>query len=306
MQHGSDVLTLERVSKRFGSVVAVDQMSLAIPQGTIYGFLGPNGAGKTTTIRMIMSIIYPDSGHIRILGQKNSEAIKDRLGYLPEEKGLYKKMTASEILIYFGRLKGLPAARARQRARELLSRFGLGEWMDKRCETLSKGMGQKVQLLGTLIHEPELVILDEPFSGLDPVNVELMREMILQLKQQGRTVIFSTHVMEQAEQTCDSILLINRGQKLLDGPLAAIKSSGEKGILLDYDGDGSVLDKLPGVRRVNDAGKQAEILLTPQGDPQEILARLVEARLNIRRFDLREPSLHEIFIRAVGGSDDEC
>ncbi len=305
MQHGTDALTLERVSKRFGSLVAVDSMSLAIPQGTIYGFLGPNGAGKTTTIRMIMSIIFPDSGQIRVLGQLNSEAIKDRLGYLPEEKGLYKKMTAGEILIYFGRLKGLRAAQARQRAQELLSRFGLGEWMDKRCETLSKGMGQKVQLLGTLIHEPELIILDEPFSGLDPVNVELMREMILEMKQQGRTVIFSTHVMEQAEQTCDSILLINRGQKLLDGPLAAIKSSGEKGILLDYDGDGSVLHKLPGVRRVNNAGKQAEILLAPHGDPQEILARLVEARLSIRRFDLREPSLHEIFIRAVGGSDDE-
>lgn len=294
----SYALTLDGVTKRFGKVTAVDDVSLAIPEGSIYGFLGQNGAGKTTTIRMIMSILYPDEGTIRVLGQ-TAEEIKDRLGYLPEEKGLYKKMTAAEILTYFGRLKGLGAGDAKKRARDLLERFGLGEWTDQRCETLSKGMGQKVQVLGTLIHDPELVILDEPFSGLDPVNVDVMRDVILAMKREGRTVIFSTHVMEQAEQLCDSIFLIHKGRKQLDGPLAEIKATGELGIRLDYDGDGQILRELDGVARLADRGKQAEIFLDDGIDPQEILAKLV-GRLQIHRFDLREPSLHEIFVRTVG------
>jgi ABC-2 type transport system ATP-binding protein len=294
-------LTLAGVTKRFGSLVAVDHISLAIPRGTIYGFLGPNGAGKTTTLRMIMSILYPDEGTIRVLGQANAEAVKDRLGYLPEERGLYKKMKVGEVVAYFGRLKGMTAGEARQRARSLLTRFGLGDWIGKRCEALSKGMGQKVQLLGTLIHEPDLVILDEPFSGLDPVNVEVMREVILQMKREGRTVIFSTHVMEQAEKICDSILLINKGEKLLDGTLAEVRSRGSRGIRIDYDGDGTLLRALPGIRRINDAGKHAEIFLDDGVDPQEILGMLV-GRLTIRRFDLSEPSLHEIFVRTVGGN----
>ncbi len=293
-------LTLDGVTKRFGSVTAVDSVSLNIPKGSIYGFLGQNGAGKTTTIRMIMSIIYPDEGSLRVLGSPNAEAVKDRLGYLPEEKGLYKKMTCSEILTYFGRLKGMPRGRAKQRARELLEQYGLGEWVDQKCETLSKGMGQKVQVLGTLIHDPELVILDEPFSGLDPVNVEVMRDLILTMKRQGRTVIFSTHMMTQAEQLSDSIFLIHKGVKVLDGTLAAVKASGDHGILLDYDGDGTLLRHLPGVDRINDSGKQAEIYLEPETDPQDILKRLVELNLVVRRFDLREPSLHEIFVRTVG------
>lgn len=300
----SHALVLDQVTKRFGPLVAVNGISLAIPHGHIYGFLGPNGAGKTTTLRMIMSILYPDAGSISILGQPNSEAIKDRLGYLPEEKGLYKKMKAGELLAYFGRLKGLSAATARSRATDLLRRFGLGDWIDKNCETLSKGMGQKVQILATLIHDPELVILDEPFSGLDPVNVEMVREVILDIKRQGRTVIFSTHVMEQAEQICDAILLINRGVKVLDGSLAEVKRSGEHGVLIDYEGDGSVLRSLPGVRRINDAGKRAEIFLEDGIDPQVVLERLV-GRVRIRRFDIREPSLHEIFIRSVKGKSDE-
>ena len=293
-------LMLDGVTKRFGSVTAVDSVSLNIPKGSIYGFLGQNGAGKTTTIRMIMSIIYPDVGTIRVLGSANAESVKDRLGYLPEEKGLYKKMTASEILTYFGRLKGMPRAQAKSRSRELLQQYGLGEWVDQKCETLSKGMGQKVQVLGTLIHDPELVILDEPFSGLDPVNVEVMRDLILSMKRQGRTVIFSTHMMTQAEQLCDSIFLIHKGHKVLDGSLAEVRASGDGGILLDYDGDGAVLSGLPGVSRINDSGKQAEIYLTEGTDPQDILRRLVETSLTIRRFDLREPSLHEVFVRTVG------
>ena len=301
---GSDALVVDRVTKRFGKHVAVDAVSMRIPRGSIYGFLGPNGAGKTTTLRMIMSILYPDEGSIEILGSSSAEAVKDRLGYLPEEKGLYKKMRTGEILAYFGRLKGMPSGEAKAKAKDLLQKYGLGDVIDHKCETLSKGMGQKVQILGTVIHEPELVILDEPFSGLDPVNVEVMRDLILQMKSEGRTVIFSTHIMQQAEQLCDSILLVHHGKKILDGKLAEVKSSGDHGILLDYDGDGSVLRELEGVERINDSGKQAEIYLEEGVDPQQVLSALV-GKLRIRRFDLREPSLHEIFVRAVGGEVDE-
>ena len=299
----NDAVRLDGVSKRFGPVVAVDDLSLQVPAGCIYGFLGPNGAGKTTLIRMIMSIFYPDSGRIEVLGHQNPLEVKDRLGYLPEEKGLYKKMRVAELIAYFGRLKGMDGGKARKVAAELLDRFGLGEWNESRCEALSKGMGQKVQLLGTMIHEPELVILDEPFSGLDPVNSDLMRDAVLQLRKEGKTVLFSTHIMEQAEQLCDFVMLIDKGKKVLDGELSAVRASGGQGVILDYDGDGEMLNQLPGVLRVNDAGKQAELVLEDGADPQAILAALV-GKLQIRRFDLSEPSLHEIFIRAVGGESD--
>jgi ABC-2 type transport system ATP-binding protein len=300
----TDALTLDQVSKRFGSHQAVDAISMRIPAGSIYGFLGQNGAGKTTTIRMIMSIYYPDSGRISVLGSPNSESVKDRLGYLPEEKGLYKKMKAVELLAYFGMLKGVHKADAKVKARMLLESVGLGPFADHRCEQLSKGMGQKVQILATIMHDPALVILDEPFSGLDPVNVEMMREVILNMKRDGRTVIFSTHVMENAEKLCDGIVMIHRGKKVLDGTLAEVKSGGDRGIQIDYDGSGMVLRDLPGVTRINDSGKNAEIFLSPGTDPQEILQRLV-GRLVIRRFDLREPSLHEVFVRAVKGDSHE-
>ena len=299
-----DALVLNGVTKRFGRHVAVDGLSFRVPRGSIHGFLGPNGAGKTTAIRMIMSILMPDEGSIRVLGNTNPQAVKDRLGYLPEEKGLYKKMKAGEIVAYFGRLKGVPGPEAKRKARELLERYGLGEWIDKRCEALSKGMGQKVQMLGTLLHDPEFVILDEPFSGLDPVNVELMRELILDIKRQGRTVLFSTHVMEQAEQICDSIVLIHRGKKVLDGTISEVKQGGDRAVRVDYEGDGAVLRNLPGVRRINDAGKTAELFLDVGHDPQVVLQALV-GRVRVRLFDLREPSLHEVFVRAVGGKSDE-
>jgi len=249
---------------------------------------------------MVMSILYPDEGRLSVLGSEQPEAVKDRLGYLPEERGLYKKMKVGSMVAYFGRLKGLSAGEAKSRARQLLATYGLGDWVNAPCEALSKGMAQKAQILATLLHEPELVILDEPFSGLDPVNVEAMRQLILEMKRQGRTVIFSTHMMEQAEKLCDGIVLIHRGKKLIDGPLAQVRASAGRGILLDYDGDGSFLRTLPGVARVNDAGKQAEIFLADGVDPQTILAAVV-GRLRVRRFDLSEPSLHEIFVRAVGG-----
>jgi ABC-2 type transport system ATP-binding protein len=237
-----------------------------------------------------------------VLGNPDPETVKDRLGYLPEEKGLYKKMKAAELIAYFGRLKGMSRTDAHTKAVELLEAFGLGEWQDRRCEALSKGMGQKVQILATLVHAPELVILDEPFSGLDPVNVEVVQELILTMKREGRTVIFSTHVMEQAEKTCDSVMLMNGGHKILDGSLSAVKGEGPRTVLIDYDGDGSVLRELPGVARLNDSGKHAEVRLVEGADPQAILERLV-GRIRVRRFDTREPSLHEIFVRSVKGTD---
>ena len=295
----SDAVVLDRVRKTFGDFVAVNDVSLRIPQGSIYGFLGPNGAGKTTTIRMMMSIFYPDSGTISILGQPNSEVIKDRLGYLPEEKGLYKNMKAGDLVAYFGRLKGMSKADARKKGNALLEQFGLGEWINAKCKALSKGMGQKVQILATLMHNPDLVILDEPFSGLDPVNTEVVRDIILDMKRAGKTVIFSTHVMEHAEQICDHVLLINKGRILIDGPIRKVRETGGSTIQLDYDGDGAVLKTLTGVTRVNDAGKHAEFVLAPEFDADDLLKQIV-GKVKVRRFDTREASLHEIFVRAVG------
>ena len=300
----TDALVMQGIGKEFGDVSAVRDFSLRVPSGCIYGFLGPNGAGKTTIIRMIMGIFYPDRGHLSVLGTEDPVLVKERVGYLPEEKGLYKKMRVAEMVAYFGQLKGMDLRFARERAEILLREFGLGDWIDKRCETLSKGMGQKVQLLITLIHQPDLVILDEPFSGLDPVNRDLMRDAVLQLKREGKTVLFSTHIMEQAEQICDYVVLINKGVKVLDGALEEVRESKGQAVLLDYDGDGSMLAGLPGVRRVNDAGKQAELFLEEGTDPQQILGALLQ-KLRIRRFDLRAPSLHEIFIRTVGEQPDE-
>jgi len=293
-------VVLDGVVKRFGDYAAVDALSLAVPTGSIYGFLGPNGAGKTTTLRMVIGIYYPDGGRISVLGQKDPAAVKERLGYLPEDRGLYDKMRLLDVVAYFGQLKGMGGRQARARAGGLLEEFGLGEWSGYKCQVLSKGMAQKAQILATILHEPELVILDEPFAGLDPVNRDLMRDVILEMRRQGRSVIFSTHIMEQAEQLCDYVLLIDQGRKVLDGSLSQVKSSGGRAIRLDYDGDGSALTRLPGVARVNDAGKQAELFLAEGADPQAVLAGLVAAGIQVRRFDLRELSLHEIFIRAVG------
>ncbi|MBL8747675.1 MAG: ATP-binding cassette domain-containing protein [Planctomycetes bacterium] len=295
MEHA---LSLHGVTKRFGSFTAVHDLSLDVPRGCIYGFLGQNGAGKTTTIRMVMSIFHPDSGSLSVLGHRDAQEVKDRLGYLPEEKGLYKKMKTGEIVAYFGKLKGMDRSTANARAKELLTRYGLGDWIDKKCEAMSKGMGQKVQVLGTIIHEPELVILDEPFSGLDPVNRDLMRDIILDMKRQGRTVIFSTHGMEQAEQLCDYVMMIHKSRLQFAGTLASVKKGKDLGIQLDYDGDGRALKDLPGLARVNDNGKHAEIFLRPDEDPQHALRWIVD-RVTVRRFDYREPSLHEIFVRTV-------
>jgi len=292
-------VALRDVSKRFAHVVAVDRLSVNVARGAVYGILGPNGAGKTTTIRMLVGILRPDSGTLRVLDCDDPTRIKARLGYLPEEKGLYKKMRVLDLVVYFGRLKGMTRADAYQQGRRLLDEFDLGDWHDQKCESLSKGMGQKVQIVATLIHDPELIVLDEPFSGLDPVNVELVRNIVLAQRQRNRTVLLSTHVMEQAEQICDGLILINHGRKLLDGSLQDIRRTAQRTISLDYDGDGACLQNLPGVVRVNDAGRHAELSLHESADSQAILAGLVN-RLTIRRFDTHEASLHEIFVRTVG------
>ena len=292
-------VALTDITKAFAHVVAVSHLSAEVPRGAVYGVLGPNGAGKTTTIRMLVGILRPDSGSIRVLDSSDPSRIKARLGYLPEEKGLYKKMRVLDLVAYFGRLKGMPRAAAYAQGRRLLDQFDLGDWHDQRCESLSKGMGQKVQIVATLIHDPELIVLDEPFSGLDPVNVELVRNIVLAQRSRNHTVLLSTHVMEQAEQICDGLILINHGRKLFDGTLSDIRRSSERTITIDYDGDGSILKDLPGVDRVNDAGRHAELSLQSGADAQLILASLVN-RLRIRRFDTREASLHEIFVRAVG------
>ena len=268
-------IELSGVRKVFANVVAVDNLSLEVQAGSIYGFLGPNGAGKSTTIRMLTGILRASEGVIRVLDQDPGE-VKRQLGYLPEEKGLYKKMRVKELIQYFGRLKGLESKVAEQKCEELLKKFELDKWADQKCESLSKGMGQKVQIIATLIHDPELIVLDEPFSGLDPVSIELVREIILELKRTGRTVVFSTHMMEQAEQLCDSVLLINRGQKVIDGFTNEVRAEAGDTLRLDYEGDGSILKSLPGVVRLNDAGRHAELTLAPQADTQKLLALLIE------------------------------
>jgi ABC-2 type transport system ATP-binding protein len=295
-------VVLDGVNKRFADIVAVDDLSFTVPTGVVYGILGPNGAGKTTTIRMLVGILRPDKGTLSVLGNVDPARVKSRLGYLPEEKGLYKKMRVLELVAYFGRLKGMTREQAYLRGRRLLDEFELGDRINERCESLSKGMGQKVQIVATLIHEPELIVLDEPFSGLDPVNVELVRNIVLAQRKLGRTVLLSTHVMEQAEQICDGLILINRGRMLLDGSLDAIRGAAQRTVAVDYDGDGAHLQNLPGVIRINDAGRHAELSLAPDADTQKILASLMQW-LTIRRFDTRAASLHEIFVRAVGDDD---
>ena len=291
-------VALDRIRKAFGAAIAVADLSLVVPSGAIHGVLGPNGAGKTTTLRIMTGVLRPDSGRVCVLGAADPAAVKPRLGYLPEEKGLYRKMRVVELVRYFGQLKGLSKQRAQTRALQLLEAFGLADRARARCETLSKGMGQKVQLIGALIHEPDLLVLDEPLSGLDPVNVELVRHVIVEQKRAGRTVVISTHVMEQAEQICDEITLVNRGRALLEGSLDALRAQAGRTIVVDYEGDGARLERLPGVERINDAGHRAELSLARDADPDAILRALLP-HLRITRFDLRAASLHEIFVRSV-------
>jgi ABC-2 type transport system ATP-binding protein len=302
-----NVLELESVTKLYGSFRAVDQVSFHVQEGTITGFLGPNGAGKTTTLRMILGILRPSSGRISVFGAPSALEVRERVGYLPEEKGLYKKMKVWAILAYFATLKGLDRRTARRRARELLERYGLGDFAEQRTEALSKGMGQKVQVLAAIAHDPELVILDEPFSGLDPVNQEVLEEVVRDLAARGRTVLFSTHVMQHAERLCQRVLIIAKGRKVFDGTVAEALGTLPHRVLLESDDDLGALADLPGVQAL--AALQSgdgvrpgtwELRLREQADPQAILQGCFERGIRLRRFDHQEPSLHEVFVEMVG------
>jgi ABC-2 type transport system ATP-binding protein len=296
-----NIIELKNVTKRFDEFVAVRDLSFEVRQGTIFGLLGPNGAGKTTTIRMIVNITAPDEGEVLVMGQHVSPELQQRIGYLPEERGLYKKMTINDQLVFFAALKGLDSREAARRVDEWLSRFELTEWKAKKPTDLSKGMQQKVQFIAASIHEPEVLILDEPFSGLDPVSVNTLKEVILDLKKQGKTIIFSTHQMEQVEQMCDDICLINHSTKVLGGRLKEVKGRfGRNTVILDYEGPDSFLtDDL--VKRHNQFPNYSEILLQDGADAQEVLKRALTAGARVNRFELVEPSLNEIFIESVTG-----
>ncbi len=302
------VLQLRGITKFYGSFKAVDDVSFTLERGSICGFLGPNGAGKTTTIRIILDIIRPSSGSLSILGHASALEVRQRIGYLPEEKGLYKKMKTWSVIAYFATLKGLSRKTARQRAFELLERYGLKEFAEKPTDALSKGMAQKVQLLASLAHDPELVILDEPFSGLDPVNQQVMEEVIRDLARRGHTVLFSTHVMQHAERLCDRILLIAKGKKIFDGTLAQSKRIFPCRVRIETQDEVAPLRDLSEVVSVKplngslDAGitDHWEVELRENADPQAVLQACFARGIRLRSFNQAEPSLHEVFMRLVG------
>ncbi len=302
----SPILVLDRVAKRFAGHTAVDDLSLSVPAGAIYGLLGPNGAGKTTTIRMIMDILGPDGGSVRLFGESGGgRRHSERIGYLPEERGLYRKMRVHDVLVFLGEMKGMDRRRAGQQARDWLARLGLAEWRLRRVDELSKGMQQKVQFISTVLHDPDLVILDEPFSGLDPVNTQVMKDVVLELHGRGKTILFSTHIMEQAEKLCEQLCIIARGRKLVDGALSDIKRTrGGHHLVIGFDGSpggaAQVFADKSLVSRVDNYGQYAELELATGADPQRILAGLVGSGARLSRFELQEPSLHKIFIDLVG------
>ena len=292
-----DIVELEHISKTFGPHVAVRDLSLRVPRGSIYGFIGPNGSGKTTTLRMIMRIYHPDpgGGHIRVLGVESFDAANSRIGYLPEERGLYKKMKVRDLLRFFAELKG--CRDHKDRIDSWLERMGLSDWSKRKVDTLSKGMAQKVQFISAVIADPELVILDEPFSGLDPVNADVLREAVLDLNRAGATVIFSTHDMSVAERMCDFIFMIHQGTKVLDGPLSSIQDKyGQDTLRVQLDGRAADLARITGVEAITDFGQRQELRLRPGADTQVVLRELMQ-KGKVAHFELATPSLHDIFVR---------
>ena len=309
-------LELQGITKRFAEFVAVRELSLEVPRGAVYGLLGPNGAGKTTTIRMILNVIAPDSGTITVLGVPNTApGLLDRLGYLPEERGLYKKMQVRRLLRFLAELKGVDARTADRRIDEWLDRLSLRsaekDWGAAKVDELSRGMQQKVQFIGTLLHEPEVVILDEPFSGLDPINAQALKDTVVELKHRGKTVIFSTHLMDNAERLCDSVCIIARGGKVLDGSVNGVKSEHHRrNIALSLEGAPSdaisaVLADTTLVSKMDDNNRYFELEMASGGDPQQLLQRLVRAGAQVQRFELIQPSLHQIFLDRVGATGVE-
>lgn len=296
-------LKVEHVTKRYGEFTAVNDISFDVRAGRIFGFLGPNGAGKTTTIRMIVNITAPDEGKIELFGHKMSSELQNRLGYLPEERGLYKKMRVNEQLRYFAALKDVPQKKADERIDYWLKRFELSEWKLKKASDLSKGMQQKIQFIATVLHEPELVILDEPFSGLDPINVELLIDIVSELKAKGKTIIFSTHLMETAERLCDDIILINKSRKVLGGTLRQVKESfGKDRVALRSTAGNDVLQNSGMVAKITEHADEKELLLSGEADVQQLLKILIDSGAQVTKFEIVEPSLNDIFIEAIHGS----
>ena len=298
-------IRLDNVTKTFGANVAVRKMDLEVPRGGLWGFIGPNGAGKTTTIRMIMSILFPDSGTVEVLGRRSALEAKDRIGYLPEERGVYKKMRVGAFLAYVARLKGRHDSDLRGTVQRWLERVDLRDAARAKCEELSKGMQQKVQFVAAVIHEPELLILDEPFSGLDPVNMRLLRDLVLEQHQRGATIVFSTHVMVQAEQLCDHVIMINRGDKVLDESLEGIRRRFDPHTVelepLDPAADPALVQAVDGVESVARNGASWEISLADAADPVAAIPALV-ARLPVARVELRRPTLEDVFVQLVTGA----
>jgi len=293
-------LVINRVTKKFGDFTAVRDLSLQVRPGRVFGLIGPNGAGKTTTIRMIVNITVPDSGSIELFGQKMSTPLQDRIGYLPEERGLYRKMKIGEQLRFFAELKNVRGKDAEDRINRWLAKLQLTAWKDKRAKDLSKGMQQKVQFITAVVHDPDLMILDEPFSGLDPVNVEVMKDTILEKKAEGKTIILSTHQMEIAERLCDDVCMINQAEKVLDGGMREIRHSfARNAVALELENGGGVLKDSTLVANVRENNGYTEVLLAPGADAQQLLKRLVESGATVNRFELVEPSLHDIFIEKV-------
>jgi ABC-2 type transport system ATP-binding protein len=296
-------IELTKVRKCYDQFVAVNDLSFGIQQGGVFGLLGPNGAGKTSTIRMMIGITAPDSGQINLFGKPFERKALHKVGYLPEERGLYKKMKISEQLVFLGELHGMTNSAAKQKAVEWCKRLEIDAWMEKKVEELSKGMQQKIQFIAALIHDPDFVIMDEPFFGLDPVNAGLLKDVMLDLKKQGKTILFSTHRMDQVEKLCDSICLINRGTAVLQGDLKSIKARyGKNNVQIEYDGNGDFLDRNPLVSKFDNYGNYVEVRLAPGADAQKLL-QMVSERSRINRFELMEPSLEEIFIDTVGKTD---
>ena len=293
------------MTKRYGEFTAVDALSLTVRAGRVFGLLGPNGAGKTTTIRMIVGITAPDEGKVSLFGRPVTPEAQNRIGYLPEERGLYKRMRVGDQLKFFAELKGFSGRAAEEALDRWFEKVKLSDWKRKKASELSKGMQQKVQFIAAVIHDPDLLILDEPFSGLDPVNVELLKDLVLELRQAGKTIIFSTHQMEVAERVCDDICLINRSRKVLDGSLREVKRGfGRNSVALRFEGGGDgVLEDRALVAGVKRHADEIEALLAPGAEPQEVLRRLLASGARVTKFELVEPSLHDIFIEKVGGAE---
>jgi ABC-2 type transport system ATP-binding protein len=298
-------IELRGVSKSYDSFQAVKPLDLVVPRGSTYGLLGPNGAGKTTTIRMALRIIEPDAGEIRILGTPLSQEGLDQIGYLPEERGVYRRMKVRKLLSFFAELKGVSPRESKPRIEQWLERMELTDRADAKVQELSKGMQQKIQFIGSILHEPEIVVLDEPFSGLDPINQRVLREIITELKAKGRTIIFSTHIIEHAERICDHVCIIARGTKVADGTIPDVKREhGTEHIALRLESDAG--DTVAAVRRmtevadVREHGSDLELSLRDGADPQALLEQLVRSGVRLRRFEIAEPTLEQIFIERVG------